>query len=363
MKKLKKYLIPFLFCSIFFLVPKTFCANPPAFNQIQNLGMGVGSYAINCSNAMANCFFMPEDFSLSNTGDLHTGQINLLSYFVSGITTSYYNSEVFVPGYIYIYTLQVYDNASSLDYYKGWSWQVNTGYDNDYGGVNKYADIKRIEITKTGNNYSINIYFTVNEWTRYFRVAGRAPYSYNDNIIFPSKDNIKQDYPLISYTYADDKFYFRYANYGFAAMTDYEYQAYLKQQEIANNTGETNNKLDDLNDNITNSDTTGSQNTANGFFNNFNTDDNGGISAIVTAPLRAINSMVDGTCQPLTATWRGKTISLPCGTEFWDKMSPIRTFLNVIEGGIICYGILVDLYKMINRMKDPEDDRVDVMKL
>lgn len=149
------------------------------------------------------------------------------------------------------------------------------------------------------------------------------------------------------------------------------------QEEVESNTAETNKKLDetndklndvndsvnDVNDSITNSDITGSQGTANGFFNNFNTEDNGGISAIVTAPLKAINSMVEGTCQPLTATWRGKTISLPCGTEFWNKMAPIRTFLNVLEGGIICYGILIDLYKMINRMKDPEDDRVEVMKL
>ena len=61
--------------------------------------------------------------------------------------------------------------------------------------------------------------------------------------------------------------------------------------------------------------------------------------------------------------FKGKEIVFPCGTEFWGKMPEIKSFLNLIEGGLICYGILVDLYRIVNRMKDPENDRVDVMKL
>lgn len=364
MNKLKKYLIPFLLCSVFFLMPETFCANPPNFQQIQNLGMGVNLHNVNCNASGGNCGISDVDISLAKTGDTYQVNATAVPYFVGGITTSYYNGEVFVPGYIYVYTLQVYDNASNRTYYEAWSWAINTGYDSDYGGVNKYADIKRVEITKTGNNYNINIYFTVNEWTRYFRVSGRSPYSYDTTKLWGLSLDIEDTYPLMSWK-SGGTFYFRYANYGFSAMTDYEYQNYIKQQEIANNTGETNNKLDDIQDNITNDNISGSQNTANGFFDNFS-DNDYGLSSIITIPLSSIQKLSNSICTPikLPVPFTGKTIDLPCMGKLYENNVP--TLLNiwqVVSFGLISYAIIVDIFGMVKKFKDPNDDKLEVLDL
>lgn len=118
--------------------------------------------------------------------------------------------------------------------------------------------------------------------------------------------------------------------------------------------------VNDLNDSINNSDVDNSD--AVSFFNDF-TDNTHGLSGIITAPLNAINQMLSNTCNPLSATYQGKTVELACGYEFWNKISVIRQFLNIVLDGLICYRILVKLFKMIERLKNPEDDRVEVMDL
>lgn len=124
---------------------------------------------------------------------------------------------------------------------------------------------------------------------------------------------------------------------------------------------QTNQELKDLNDSL--KDDSIDSEKSSGFFGNFSTTDNGGLSGIIKSPLVAINKMTQGTCTPLTASFKGKDISLPCGTEFWSSISEIKQFLNVVIGGLICYGILVKMYRLIERIKNPEDDRVEVMKL
>ena len=99
------------------------------------------------------------------------------------------------------------------------------------------------------------------------------------------------------------------------------------------------------------------------FFGSFDTDDNGGISSIITAPLVAINAMLDNTCTPMSVTYKDKDIVLPCGQDFWEDAGPIQDYLNFFEGGILVYMIIRSLYKLIERLKDPDDDRVEVMKL
>lgn len=123
----------------------------------------------------------------------------------------------------------------------------------------------------------------------------------------------------------------------------------------------TNDKLDDLNSSITDGDI--DSNSGKSFFDSFSSSDHGGISGIITAPLVAIKKMLDKNCSPLTATYKGKEISLPCGYEFWAKMPAIKEFINLTLGGLLCYNIIRKLYHLIENMKNPDDDRVEVMKL
>lgn len=136
-----------------------------------------------------------------------------------------------------------------------------------------------------------------------------------------------------------------------------------KIDETNDKLDETNNQLGDLNDSLNDSNVDGSIGSAGSFFDNFTTTDHGGLSGIITAPLEAINQMLNTSCSPMTATFKGKELSLPCGYEFWERLGAIQDFINIVLGGMLCYRIIIKLYKLIERIKNPEDDRLEVMDL
>lgn len=136
-----------------------------------------------------------------------------------------------------------------------------------------------------------------------------------------------------------------------------------QNQTIIDQNNQTNQELGDLNDKLEDTDIQGSLDGAGGFFGNFSSPDHGGLSGIITAPLTAINQMLNTTCNPMTATFKGKDLSLPCGYEFWDRLGAIQDFINVVLGGMLCYRIIIKLYKLIEKIKNPEDDRLEVMDL
>lgn len=129
-----------------------------------------------------------------------------------------------------------------------------------------------------------------------------------------------------------------------------------QNQQLIESSNKTNDTLKDDNVDEANS-------KASDFFNNFTDQDHGGISGIVKAPLVAFNAMLKDTCTPLTATYEGKEISLQCGTEFWGQLGALKTFINLTYGGILCYLIAVKLFKLVNNLKDPNNDKVEVMDL
>lgn len=135
------------------------------------------------------------------------------------------------------------------------------------------------------------------------------------------------------------------------------------EEVCKNKLDETNDQLGNLNDSLNDSNIDGSLGNAGSFFDSFKTEDHGGLSGIITAPLVAINEMLNTSCEPLSTTFKGKELSLPCGYDFWSKMPEIQSFLNLVLGGMLCYNIVKKLFKLIERIKNPEDDRVEVMDL
>lgn len=129
-----------------------------------------------------------------------------------------------------------------------------------------------------------------------------------------------------------------------------------QNQQLIDSSNKTNDTLNDDNVDEANS-------KASDFFNSFSDTDHGGISGIVKAPLVAFNSMLSNTCSPLTATYEGHEIALPCGTEFWSKFDALKRFINMTYGGILCYLIAVKLFKLVNNLKNPDNDNVEVMDL
>lgn len=126
---------------------------------------------------------------------------------------------------------------------------------------------------------------------------------------------------------------------------------------------QTNEKLDNIDNTMKDDDIDTSQ--SNSFFDGFTDTDHGGISGVVTAPLRFINRITDK-CIQIDFVIFEKEISLPCGdTLFWNRpeVQEFRAFWNILVGGPIIYALLVALFKIIEKMKNPENNGVEVMKL
>lgn len=141
--------------------------------------------------------------------------------------------------------------------------------------------------------------------------------------------------------------------------------------------------IDDMNTSINNSDTTESSSTASNFFSGFQTESNGHLTQIITAPLTLLSSLTASCTTPVeinlgfknlnekTTADGGslqvgnKTIMLPCGTAlFWENselvedISSFRTFWNILIGGPIIYGLLLLVMSAFNNAIDPLNDEL-----
>jgi len=128
---------------------------------------------------------------------------------------------------------------------------------------------------------------------------------------------------------------------------------------------ETNNQLNDLNDNITSSDTSNSQNQANSFFEGFESDDYG-LSDIVTMPLELIKGLTSDTCVALSLTlpFVNKTFELPCMSSIYQEhFGSFFTLYQTVTFGFVSYWVIVKIFALVKGFKDPDDDKVEVMDL
>lgn len=91
-----------------------------------------------------------------------------------------------------------------------------------------------------------------------------------------------------------------------------------------------------------------------------------GLVRVLQAPLVALNNMSNGVCQPFEINLLGTTLSLPCGDSiFWGRqdVQSFKLWWNMFFGGILCYGLGISIYHSIKSLKDPNDDKVEVIKL
>lgn len=141
------------------------------------------------------------------------------------------------------------------------------------------------------------------------------------------------------------------------------YEEYGKEV-CQNRIDETNDQLGNLNDNITNGNI--DSGTGNSFFDNFQTEDNGGISGIITAPLTLINSLLDGqgTCTDLKFPIMGKEVSMPSGCIIWDKVpNEMEILIQTLVCGTGAYFLLKQLFKDIEKLKNPNNSEVSTLDL
>ena len=128
------------------------------------------------------------------------------------------------------------------------------------------------------------------------------------------------------------------------------------------------NKLDDLENSITDSDISGATGTGQGFFDNFKDEDNGGISGIVKAPLTLVTNLLGSnstnSCKDLPLSIMGANVAIPCGKILWSKVpTSTLTIYHTIICGFGAYVILSKLYKDIEDLKDPNTSEVKTTDL
>lgn len=149
---------------------------------------------------------------------------------------------------------------------------------------------------------------------------------------------------------------------------------------IINNQNENNNALrsdvnagvdhildsqNNINNNISNSDTLQATNDASSFFNNFTTDTHG-LTGIITAPLNAIQSLSSQQCSPLVLPlpFVNEDLTLPCmRTIYTQYFGDFMTLYDIITLGIISYWVMVRIFGLVKDFKNPEHDEIEVLDL
>ncbi len=162
-------------------------------------------------------------------------------------------------------------------------------------------------------------------------------------------------------------YFFDYMSFYPKGTTDSDIASAIQQQtnEITQQQQETNKQLGDLNDNLTNSDTSDASSSANEFFSGFESDDFG-LSSIITAPLNLIKSITSSTCTPIgfKAPFVDQQITLPCMGNIYKKyFGSFLTLYQTITFGIVAYWVSVNIFFMVKGFKDPDSDRIEVLDL
>lgn len=132
-----------------------------------------------------------------------------------------------------------------------------------------------------------------------------------------------------------------------------------------NKIDETNDKLDNIDETLNNSDTSGAQDSGGGFFNDFTTDTHG-LTGIITAPLSLIKSITSSSCSPLVIPlpYVDKDLTLPCMGEIYSNyFGSFLSIYQLITFGIVAYWVCVRTFNLVKDFKNPDHDEIEVLDL
>lgn len=149
-------------------------------------------------------------------------------------------------------------------------------------------------------------------------------------------------------------------------------------QQIIDNQNENTQAIIDsqqeINDSINNSDTTQANTSGSNWFSGFHIDNSKGFSSIITAPIRLIQGILNGSssCSSLSlpvafkynSTTLSNEVSLPCGSLLWNNVpnAAILLYWSTIFG-LFAWWVLRDMYKFIDSIRDPDNKSEFVMSL
>lgn len=191
------------------------------------------------------------------------------------------------------------------------------------------------------------------------------------NYTVTASSNVSSFY-LGTYT-GDDRTLFFYQHYytSVVRVSSISYYANTdntiinQNQTIIDQNNQTNQELGDINDNLTNSDSSDATNEAGNFFSGFETD-TFGLTSIITAPLDLIGSITSSSCTPLPLTlpFVDKSFNLPCMTTIYKNyFGDFLTIYQTITFGIVAYWVCVRIFALVKDFKNPDHDEIEVLDL
>lgn len=97
---------------------------------------------------------------------------------------------------------------------------------------------------------------------------------------------------------------------------------------------------------------------------NFRTDLHG-LSSIITIPLTLLNQIQSGSCYDLVLPlpFVNKDLRLPCMTTFYSRFPALFNLYQIITFGLVSYYVCVNLLSTIKRLKDVDNDEIEVVEL
>ena len=143
-------------------------------------------------------------------------------------------------------------------------------------------------------------------------------------------------------------------------------QTQIIQQNFNSQNEIINNGFGNITSILNDSNTTQAESEYSNFFSNFTTQDNGGISSIITAPLTAISSLSSARCNllELPLPYINSSITLPCMTPIYrEYFGAAFSIYQTIIFGAVAYRIVLSLFMMIKGFKNPDDDKIEVVDL
>ena len=138
-------------------------------------------------------------------------------------------------------------------------------------------------------------------------------------------------------------------------------------QNIINNNNSNTDKITDSinNTNDTMKDDNIDTSSSNSFFNNFSNNQHG-LTGVINAPLKFIQSLSNNTCSNVSFTipFVNETFNLPCFSSIYkENFNLAYTIYQVVISALVGYWVCVKIYAMVKGFKDPTDDRIEVMDL
>lgn len=136
--------------------------------------------------------------------------------------------------------------------------------------------------------------------------------------------------------------------------------------EVKQATNEVKQEIKSTNDTLNNADTSGAQSDADSFFNGFDEGDTGSLMNLVKLPLKFLNSL-NNSCQAieLDTGFIGK-YRLECLSTTLYNQSGFSGLFNIIKlilNGVVMYGCIRKIISVVQKLKNPDDDEIEVMDL